>query len=61
MDARKLCAAAVRFYALMLVIGSLVVVPQTVSWLSLDSSERSWVVGSLLGLVAHEKPPDRDG
>lgn len=51
MDARKLCAAAVRFYALMLVITFLVAAPHVVAYLSSQSSERWWATGSLLSLA----------
>jgi hypothetical protein len=51
MDARKLGAAAVRFYALMLVIGFLVAAPQVVTWLSVDPSGTWMAAGSLLSLA----------
>lgn len=51
MDARTLGAAAVRFYALMLVIGFLGAAPQLVSWLSVAPSGEWMAVGSLLSLA----------
>ena len=52
MDARKLGAAAVRFYALMLVIGFLTAAPSVLAWLSFDPPSGKWVVvGSLLSLA----------
>jgi hypothetical protein len=51
MDARKLGAAAVRFYALMLVFDFLVAAPQALAWLSFDTSERWMAVATLLSLL----------
>jgi len=51
MDARKLGAAAVRFYALMLVIGFLVAAPQLIAYLSFDPSEKGMATGTLLSLA----------
>lgn len=51
MDARTLGAAAVRFYALMLVIGFLGAAPQLVTWLSVEPSGEWMAVGSLLSLA----------
>jgi len=50
MDARKLGAAAVRFYALMLVFDFLVAAPQAISWLSFDTSEKWMAAATLLSL-----------
>ena len=56
MDATKLGAAAVRFYALMLVIGFLAAAPQVVTWLSVDllsvdHSQKWMAAGTLLSLA----------
>ena len=52
MDARKLSAVAVRFYALMLVIQLLVAAPLAVSYLSSSTMEDWMTTGYLLSLVA---------